>query len=233
MAFVSKKDYCGCAVEGKLGLASDTMGASVSDVTAPNDAGDTVAYTTVDGGRSPSNTYDIMDDVPFTGSTALALGTVNTVDGKEYMLTGVNFGTQAGAASTFSASATDVEAGAETGVVYKLPNFTLPKTHKAALLFSEVTLSGAGCNLTQSQYAASVQPGVDRDEMGVPFASSPNGGVLTATLTINQTSSTVPTVTAATGWHISTALTQTNGKGAYPTWTVGLTYYLTRVEPSA
>lgn len=233
MAFVTKKNYSGLGISGKLVVSGETMEASTSDVVAPDDCGDVAAFTTVDGGKTPSNTFDIKADVPFTGANAIALGSVTEVDDESFMLTGVTFGTSAGAAPSFSASTTDVESGAATGVVYKLPEFTLPKTHKAAMLFGEATLTGSGCNLTSTQYAASIQPGVDRDELGVPYASSPSGGVLTVNITINQTSTTEPSISAATGWHVSSPLRRGNDKSVYPVWTVSLTRYLERVEPTA
>lgn len=233
MAFVTKKDYCGLAVTGKLVCSGDTMGASSSDVQATDDYGSVVAFTTVGGGKSPSNTYDVVAAVPFTSTAAIKLGTVITVGTEKFMLVGVNFGTSAGAAPTFSASAVDVESGASTGDVCALPGFTMPKTHKAAFLFEEATIGGTGCNLVGTAYSASVTPGVTRDEVGVPESSDWFGGVLTSTVTVNQTGTAEPTLTPADGWHVDGALTQTNSKGAYPTWTATLTKYLTRTTPTA
>lgn len=230
MAFITKKDYCGFARTGVLECSSETDGASASDVTSPDENGDVAAYTNVSGGKSPSNSYDIKADVQFSGANVLNLCQVTTVDGAKFMGTSVNFGTTAGAAATFSAGATDVESTAVTGVVYQLPAFTLPKTHRAAFLFSEATLAG-DANLYSTSYSGTVDPGVDRDEMGVPYASSPSNGVLTCQVTVNQTGATEPTLTPATGWHVSTPLARANNKGAYPSWTATLTYYLTRVEP--
>lgn len=232
MAFIAKKDYCGCAISGKLECSSDQMGASSSDVTAADDGGTIVASTNVSGGKAATNGYDIKADVPFTSTNIIKLGKVNTVDSAKYMLTGVTFGTASGSPSNFSASATDVESSAETGAYYALPGFTLPKTHKAAMLFSEATITGAGCSAISVAYSAGITGTVDRDELGAPNSSGVSAGFLTSTITIQQSASTVPTVTAGTGWHISNELTQTNSKGAYPTWTVSLTKYLERTEPS-
>lgn len=241
MAFVGKKDYCGLARANKLVCVGDAQGASGSLATAQDDAGSVVASTYVDGGSSASNTYDVVGAVEFKAadSTLIKLGTVNTVgtepNQQKFMLTGVSFGTSSTDAPSFSASAVKVESGATTGAVYALPAFTLPKRQKAVLLFDEATLGGTGCHLTASAYGASANGNVKRDERGVEYASDIHAGMLTATLTIIQTASTEPTVTAneEDGWVISSPLTQTNGKSTYPTWTVSLGLPLVCAEPSA
>lgn len=241
MAFVGKKDYCGLGRANKLVCVGDAQGASGSLATAQDDAGSVVASTYVDGGASASNTYDVVGAVEFKGAdaTLIKLGTVNSVgtspDQQKFMLTGVSFGTSSTDAPSFSASAVRVESGATTGAVYALPAFTLPKRQKAVLLFQEAELGGTGCHLTSSAYNASASGNVKRDECGVEYASDIHTGMLTATLTIIQTGSAEPTVTADTenGWAISSPLTQTNSKSTYPTWTVSLELPLVCTEPSA
>lgn len=228
MAFVSKKDYCGLAVEGKLVCAGDQMGASSSDVTAIDDGGSVVAFTNVAGGKSATNQYDVKADVEFSGTNAIKIGKVNTVDGEKFMLSGVAFTTSAGAVPSFSASATDVEPGATTDEVYEVPAFTLPKKHKAAFVFTEATVGGEKCALIGTSYSIGATPTVDRDELGAPISSGISGCAITVTANIQQGGTAEPTVTPAEGWHVSSELTQTNSKGSYPTWTVALTKYLAK-----
>lgn len=232
MAFQTKTDYCGLARENVLVCSSEQMGASSSDVTGNDSWGTVDAFENVDGGATPSNSYDIKADVPFTGENVIKLGGVNTVGSDKFMLTTVNISTSASAVPTISAQAADVEAAAETDGYYAVPAFTLSKKHKAQLIFSEATIGGDGCDLVASSYAMGIQPTIDRDEQGAPNSSGCNTGVVNATLTIQQKTSTAPTVTAAEGWHISSKLTRDNQKGAYSTWTCTLTMYLERTEPT-
>lgn len=231
MAFIAKKDYCGLGIDGKLVCASANMGASSSDVTAPDDEGSIVASTQVSGGATPNCSYDIKADVPFTGANQIKLGKVTTVDSKKYALASVSITLAAGAAPTVAATSTDVEDTATTDGTYDVPAFTLPLKHKAAFLFSEATLTGDGCKLVNVAYNMAATPTVDRDELGAPNSSSVSAGAITAAVTINQTGTATPTLTAATGWTCS-VLTQDNPKGGYPTWTATLTKYLTKTSAS-
>lgn len=229
MAFVTKKDYCGLARTGVLDVAGDTQGATSSDVTATDDLGDVVAVTVVSGGEAPTNDYDLKADCAFTGTNAIKIGTVKTVGTAKYMLTGVSINLAAGALPTISASASDVESSADGSTVVVVPDFTVSKIHKAALLFDEATVGGTGCNVIACSYTIGGNAQIDRDEMGAPIASGVNGYSISNSVTIQQTGSAVPTVTPEEGWHAG-ALTQVNPKAQYPTWSVTLTKYLTTTE---
>lgn len=233
MAFITKKDYCGLGRTGVTVASGDAQGATGSVATGIDEDGSIIASTYVDGGASPTNDYDLHGAVAFTGQNVIKLGTVNTVDTGKYMLTGANVVLAAGAAPTLSASSVAVESGASTGGTYDVPAFTIPATHRAAMLFNELTLTGTGCKVINANYNITSDSTVERDELGVPYASGISAGRIEATITIQQTAATEPSVEFADGWTQLAPLTQTNGKGAYPTWTVGVVKYLTKTTEEA
>lgn len=223
MAFLAKQDYCGLAVADKLVTASATQGESGSDVTALDEKGSVVANTYLKGGSSPSNEYDVIDNVTLN----IQLGKVNDIDGKKFMLTGVSIGVKNSGEPTVSASATDVEADAETACKYE-QEITVPLAHHAAFLLDEAVLGGAGCHLTDVSYDFTCNPSVARNENGDAISSDVHEGAINVNVSISQSGTTAPTLTPAQGWYITSPLTQTNPKSNYPTWSATLTKYLVK-----
>lgn len=98
--------------------------------------------------------------------------------------------------------------------------------HHAQILWSAFTLGGTGCYLQQANYTAG----------GTISRATKNGetvsydvvdGQLTVNLTILQTDSTAPTVTAGSDWEITAPLNCSNPDADYPSWTCTLSRYLT------
>lgn len=92
-------------------------------------------------------------------------------------------------------------------------------------MFGAFAYTGTGCFLTEASYTVQATIGkatVDGD----PVASDVTEGMIEASVTITQTGSTEPTLSAGTDWQITSPLACTNPDANYPTWAATLTKYL-------
>lgn len=107
-----------------------------------------------------------------------------------------------------------------------MPSVTVSPLHHAQT-FGAFAITGAGAHLTQSSFAAECTVST-ADKDGVPLAHDIVGGKVTVTGTIQVSNSAygVPTVTPTNGWSFTSPLTETNPDGDFPTYTFGLTTYL-------
>ena len=225
MAFIAKVDYFG--LEGTaLDCTASNDGKSASVAEAKGNDGSIVAHEVYGEQLSPSCDYQLV--AAWTSADdALALGTVKATDGASVCLGEITINTSAGAAPTISASGEQVEQGATADCTYKLPGFTLPKTHHAQILFDCATVGGNGCHLTAANYTMTCSISKATVE-GVCVTHDVTEGKIEAALTIVQTGTAVPTLTAGEGWTITAPLAGSNPDADYPTFSATLTKYLAK-----
>ena len=225
MAFQSKTDFYSLSGTS-LVCVSGSDGATASVAEATDSEGTIVASTVYGETSAPSNSYVVKGTVSST-TTPVNLGKVTTVGGKSYVLGTFSIDTSAGSPATVEASGEQVEANATTNCSYTLPAFSLPVTHHAHILFDAFSLAGTGCHLQSANYSATAAITKATKE-GACLAHDVSEGKIEAQITVNQTGSTEPTLTAGTGWTVTAPLACDNPDADYPSWTATLTYYLTK-----
>lgn len=227
MAFLAKTDYFGLAGTA-LECTASNDGASASVAEAKGADGSVVAHEVYGEALAPSCDYLLKADWT-SAAGAVKLGSVKATDGKSVALSTVSINTSAGSAPTVAASGEQVEDGATDGCLYEVPEFSLPKTHHAHILFSAFTLSGEGCHLTAANYTASA--GVTKaTKDGAVLAHDVGEGKIEAVVTIVQTGAAAPSLAAGEGWSITSPLAMTNPDADYPTYSATLTRYLSVKE---
>lgn len=237
MSFQTKTDPFSLTGTGKfLALVAITDGKSASVAEAKNENGDVVATTVHSVVYSPTYEYKVAGSGSVTIPKFGEAKSATMADGTSVKLitTGWQLNTSAGGETTFSISAESVPSALTAICPYQIDCGTVavgPCQH-AKLLFSCATLSGTGCHLQSANYAGSCTLGRATKD-GDTVAVGVTDGRITASLTIIQTGSTAPTVTAGSGWEITSPLTCTNPDADYPTWTVTLTKYLAAVDSSS
>lgn len=145
MAFLSKTDYFGLAGNG-LVCVSQTENKSQNVVEAMDDKGSIVASEAYGETYAPSNSYVVKSTVSETAG-GITLGNVTSHDGVSYVLNSFAINTTAGGAASVEASGESVELSATANCTYPIPEFSLPVTHHAHILFDAFSLSGTGCYL--------------------------------------------------------------------------------------
>lgn len=229
MSFISKNDYFSLA-DTALACVASNDGASASVAEAKDAEGAIVAHTVYGATKAPSCDY-VLKAAWTKAANALKLGAVSGTTDK-IMLASVTINTAAGSAPTVSASGEQVESTATTGCTFGIPAISLPKTHHAHILFSAFTLGGTGCHLQSANYTASASV-TKATKDGDCVASDIVEGKIEAQVTIVQTGSATPTLTAGSDFTVTSPLTCSNPDADYPTWTATLTKYLAKTEPSS
>ena len=120
----------------------------------------------------------------------------------------------------------------EKWTTIELPSVSLKKWHDAQILDSAFTLTGTGCYVNGCNYTATADLSTATVDGTIVAHDIQNGRVEVA-VSIVQSGSTEPTVTAGTGWEIVSPLTVDNPDSDFPTWTATLRKNLTSVHPSA
>ena len=226
MAFPSKTDYLGLA-DTNLILRDCTEGLAAEVAEATDENGDVAAVEVFGEKASPSVTYAVKGDV----EKDLVLGAVTTIgestSAKYYVLTNVTVNTSAGGAPTVSASGEEVPGATPSATFTVDDGLAVKKSAIAQIPLSAFTLSGTGCHLSSCNLAASVNF-TDATKDGERLAWDCTNGRLVVTVGIVQTGSTEPTITAASGWEVTSPLTRTSPDSDFPTWSATLTKYLQR-----
>lgn len=235
MAFIAKPDYFGLstanATKDSLSLKSSSLNKSASVAEATDEKGDVVAEELFGEQAAPSVSYELKDDLDLDD---IILGAVNTFDSKKFVLSSISFSTSPGSVPEIQCAGEQVEDGAttENSTTIELPELTLHKWHDAQILGDAFSISGNGCYLNRCNY--SIKCDVTKATVnGVIVAHDVQNGRIEVQATIVQSGSTAPTVTAASGWTITSPLTTDNPDEDYPTWTVTLTKYLSSAHPSS
>ena len=152
---------------------------------------------------------------------------MTTIGGKKIMLGSVSIGTTAGGEPTFTASGEEVELSAANNTCTYTVNLAglTPKRHAQILLSAFESIGSGGCFLQEASY--NIQANIGKATVnGEPVASDVTEGMIEASITITQTGSSEPTLTACGDWQITSPLACTNPDANYPTWTATLTKYL-------
>lgn len=233
MSFPTKPDYFGLAtsLSTSLVLKDSTLNKSATVATAQDELGDVKADEVFGEQAAPSVTYEVKADVDLDD---IKLGAITTIDGKAYALTSVSFSTGPAVVPSMQCSGELVETGATTAnsTTIELPEVTLKRWHDAQILGSAFTLGGTGCYLNGCNYTAQCDLTKATVE-GTTVAHDVQNGRIEVQVTIVQTGSTVPTVTAASGWTVTAPLTTENPDEDYPKWTCTLTKYLESAHPTS
>ena len=229
MSWESKTDYCGIAATNLL-VKSSTENRSGQYLEKLGQDG-AIAVTKPFGteNATPSNEYVI------SGALSLSVqpGKVTTVSQKRYALQSVSVKTGAGIEPTVSASSVQIESTSD-GVDAKFEAVSLslsPEEIAQQVIAGAFTLSGTGCELveTQTDVSCTVSP---HTKNGDPVASGVHTAHVTVQVTIGQYGTTVPTLTAGTGWDISSPLTCDDPDADMPTWTATLSKPIAKATAS-
>ena len=231
MAFIAKPDYFGLGSNAALTLKSSTENNGASVAEAQNEVGDVIAQEVFGEQASPSVTYELKADLALSG---VKLGSITTIDGKAYALTGFTCNTAPATVPEIQCSGEQVEDGATTAnsTTIALPALTLKKWHDAQILGEAFTLGGQGCYLNGCNYSVSAdltKANVD----GLCVAHDIQNGRIEVQVTIVQSGNVHPTLTAGQGWVITSPLSTDNPDEDYPTWTATLVKTLTSAHPSS
>lgn len=231
MAFPTKPDYFGLGANAALSLKNSTLNKSASTAEAQNEIGDTVAMEVFGEQSAPSVTYELIADLLLS---AIKLGAVTTVDSKPFVLASVSWNTAPGTVPELQCSGEQVETGATTAnsTTIALPELSLKRWHDAQILGEAFALTGAGCYVNGCNYTASADVSKATVD-GEIVAHDIQNGRIEVSVTIVQTGSTAPTLTAGTGWEIVSPLTVDNPDEDFPTWTATLRMNLTSAHPGA
>lgn len=232
MAFQNKTDYCGLGSVSGLELKSNSLGKSAQFLEKSGQNGSIVATEFFGEVASPTCEYAISGDVALS-SVTLGSGILFDTN-KQVALQSLSISTTAGDMPTVSASATQIESGTThtegTVCKYALPSITLDCAAHAQD-FDAFTLTGTDCVLQDCSLEASCEI-VTSLVNGVPQASDAVMGKIVVTATIGKYGTTVPTVTAKSGWVQSAPLDCSDPDSDFPTYTVGFEKILTATAPA-
>lgn len=229
MSWQAKTDFFGLATAANgLEVTESNENKTASTAEGHNEKGDVVAFEVFGETMSPSNSYVLGKDLtlstlpkcgePITGPTGYT--------GKKFTLGSITISTSAGAPPTIQATGEEIPASTtHSDCTYTFPSTTLKLCHHAQILWGAFTLGGEGCYLQQANYTAGgTISRATKDGSTVSFDVV--DGKLEVQITIQQTSSTAPTLTAGTDWTITAPLTCSSPDADYPSWTATLSRYL-------
>lgn len=221
MSWDSKTDYCGLAVANKVICKSADPHTTGQYLEKPGRHGNIAATKPFGVVSAPTNEYTIKTAHTYKG---LKLGQVKTVDGHAYALESIHYEKTAGSEPVLNATTKEVESDAttQTSNTFALPDIDVSPDEIAELLCDCAEISDTGCELTKAiaDFTCTVKP---HNVNGIPQASDVVNGKIVVQLTIGQYSTTAPTVTAKSGWDISSPLTAPDPDSDMPEWTCTLT----------
>lgn len=221
MSWDSKTDYCGLAVANKIVIKSSNENRSGQYLERAGGSGAICATKPYGSLAAPSCEYAIQAANSFAAG-AIKLGAVTTVDAKRYALRSFHYENGADQEPVFSGTAQEIEATTDgTTRTFDMIEFAVSPDEAAAIVASAATLGGSGCELIKCALDASCSVKTHTVN-GTPVASDITMGKVTVQLTILQTSTTAPDVTAGSGWDISSPLTCEDPDADLPTWTCAL-----------
>lgn len=222
MAFATHTDHwaLGTASSGALVIKDSGLPKKIPVNASAKDAtGNVVARATAGDDRAPANSFAVKTDIADVAAF-LILGTIAGTT-PPLMLTELNITAGAEQEPTFSVAGVSVETGATTGRTVTLPTLALSADTIAQILGAAFTLEGDGCHVNKVEYSAKISPVLVKPN-GVVVAHGFGGCLVEVKATIIQSGSTVPTVTAATGYKITDGPSPLNPESEYDTWTVTL-----------
>lgn len=225
MSFQAHTDYFGLSTgAGSAFVITDSAeNKTAQTATGRDEKGDIVAYEVYGEQIAPSCSYVLK-----AGATlnSIVIGSPITVGTDKVTVTNVSISTSAGSPPRIDVSGEQIPADTtHSDCTYTIPSATLLVCHHAQTLWSAFTLTGTGCYLIDANYTASATlTKAEKDGDAVAFDVS--DGQLTATVTIQQTGTTDPTLSAGSGWTITSPLTPSRADSSLRTWTATLSKYL-------
>lgn len=231
MSFQNKHDFFGLAGSG-LVITESNENKSASTAEGHNEKGDVVAFEVFGETMSPQCTYVLSAD---TSLASMKCGTpidgTGDYAGKKFSLGGITINTSAGSPPSIQATGEEIPNSSHNDCSYTFPASTLKMCHHAQILWNAFTLTGDGCYLQQANYTAGGT--ISRaTKNGETISYDVVDGKLEVQLTIQQTGSTKPTVTAGTDWTITAPLNCSSPDADYPSWSCTLSRYLVHDTPS-
>jgi len=220
-------DYLGLATTN-LKVTNAAENATINTAEAVNERGDIVARATYESLTAPSCEYTVCGDYDMT---TFALGELKATD---FIINGFTISTAGGTAPKVTATAGLVTSGAVEGYTYPNPAFTLKSAFEAQALFAAFALTADEDNYIQSCNATgqcSLPRGLD--ESGETCAFDVSGATIEVTAEICMLSSTVPTITPAANWTVTSPATPTETNTAYTIYSITLRYTPAAVAASA
>ena len=226
MALQSAIDYFGQA-DTELALKSSSENRTASSAEATNARGDFIARDVYGERYAPTATYELKAAL----SKAIALGSVNTpADLFPVVLNKLSIKTKAGMAPSLEFGGESIQEDGTVSSTIALGTVAVSVRHKAQILFAAFTLAGTGCELNECNADCSCK--ISRGEVnGDTLSHDVSEGVIKVTATIVQSGATAPTVTAGTGFDITSPLTCEDPDSEYRTWKIELTKSLTGTDP--
>ena len=222
MSFAAKVDYVGLARTG-LALRSNGQNGSNSVLEIPSDDGSILGDEITGHIKAPTCEYAISGTASLSG---IKLGKVHGSSGA-YALSRLRVSTGAGQEPTVDADSIQIENGATQSVcTYAIDSLSItPARH--ALTFGAFTYTESlSCALQTSEFEATctLDPATVNNE---PIASDATAGRETVAVTVwSNTEDTAPSVTPASGWHITTDWTCVGADASMFVWTATFTKYL-------
>ena len=230
-AFIAKQDYFGIADEATVVCISSNDGKAAEVAEATNEIGNVYGVK-----LSPSNEYQLARSLDINKGS-FQLGGITTHGDVSICLGSMSIGTSAGSAPTISASGEQVESGASADCWFDIPAFRLEKCHHAQILFNAFTYNatsdnvGTGVHLKSASYDASCSITKGEKE-GVCLTHDVTEGKIECSVEFIQTGSTVPEITAGSGWVVTSPLACSNPDADWPTWNATLTMYIPKSQHS-
>lgn len=222
MSFATKTDYLGLETTG-LAVKSNTQNASNGVLQIPKSDGSIIGDETYGHIKNPSCDYVISRSVTLS---SLSLGKCHNTD-NQYALQSIKVSTSAGGEPSFSATGVQIESGATQAVcTYDVDTLTLsPARH--ALTFGAFTFTESTSlvlNACDFEATVDISPSTIN---GNPVASDAVKGMETVNVTFwSSTELSAPSISVATGWHITNDFTCTGADSSMFVWTGTLTKYL-------
>lgn len=227
MSFIAKTDYFGLAGTGVgLKVKDDDKNDGHFVNEEPDDKGDICDVTVYGGQAQPRVAYELDADLDLD----LALGTLTSIEAiGKCMLAEVVIRTAGGSPVTVEASGELLRAAATETKKIDAGNIALSSLYMAQTLAASITLpETAVARLTKNDITITCERSVTRVE-GVDITHDVWNGRIVQAFELVQLGSADPTITAATGWHISKKLTRSNKDSKRPTWSGEITKVLTSV----
>jgi len=184
---------------------------------------------------APTCNYVLQGDA---STSSIEMGDEITSGTKKYVITSIQFSTGAATPPSVTVTGEEVPSGSHcsSDCYYDVPSATIECCHHAQALWGITwTGIGAGFYVTQANYTVECQL-TKATKDGETVSYDVTGGKMTAELTIQGTGgSGTPSITAPTGWIITSPLSLSNPDSAYETYSVTLTknlaHHVTQSNP--
>lgn len=168
---------------------------------------------------APACTYVLKADA---STSTWYMGKPITVGSKYYTIASISISTGAGTPPSIQITGEEIPTNSHTDCYYTVPSTTIEMCHHAQKLFSSFNFSGTGCYLTTANY--SINSSLTKaTKDGSTIAYDISDGKIEAALTFVSTTGNAPTLSAATGWEITSPLTKSEPDSDYAQYTCTIT----------